>query len=161
MILLKIIIGIYALLMIIASLQSLSKERNDQDKKLFHYINFTISAVLIVFLIFIPQNYLILFVSVLLIGYQILAIYRGLSTHSFHLQHHIIRFLITIVLIIALFFTQGQSLKSFNNQNPNNQEKKKAIKFPTSSSKKHHLHLKKIHLEQNYLLIGTIIKNNN
>ncbi|MCT3070257.1 hypothetical protein EFN45_09210 [Leuconostoc citreum] len=100
MIFLKTIIGIYALLMIIASTQSLIKD-HDTNKK-FHYINFVISIALLVSLIFMPRYYLIISIPILLIGYQILAIYRGLSTNSFHWQHHIARLSITIVMIMLL-----------------------------------------------------------
>jgi len=100
MIFLKTIIGIYALLMIIASTQSLIKE-HDTNKK-FHYINFIISIALILSLIFMSRYYLIISVPILLIGYQILAIYRGLSTNSFHWQHHITSLCITTIIIILL-----------------------------------------------------------
>lgn len=101
MVFLKIIIGVYALLMIAASVQSMVKEHD--TKKTFHYINFLISLCLVLSLIFATHYYLIFSVSILLIGYQILAMYRGVSTHSLHWQHHIVRLIATIAIIILCF----------------------------------------------------------
>ncbi|AOT57139.1 hypothetical protein DFP99_1128 [Weissella soli] len=102
MIIIRVLIGIYALLMIIASVQSLISEK-DTDRE-FHYINFLISIALIISLIYVSEPYIVIPVSISLIGYQALALYRGVSTHSFHWQHHVVRLIITIILITILLF---------------------------------------------------------
>lgn len=102
MTLLKIIICSYALLMIIASSQSLIKD-HDTDK-MFHFINLIISIALIVSLVIVPKTYLVVPVAFVLVGYQILAIYRGVSLHSFHWQHHVVRLILTVALILTLVY---------------------------------------------------------
>jgi hypothetical protein len=82
MVVLKIIIGVYALLMIAASAQNMVKEHD--TKKTFHCMNFLVSLCLILSLIFTEGYCLVFSVSMLLIGYQVLPVYRGVSTHSFH-----------------------------------------------------------------------------
>lgn len=57
------------------------RARHEEDFSLYKFLP---SLCLIVALIFATQSYLVFSVSMLLIGYQVLAIYRGVSTHSLH-----------------------------------------------------------------------------
>lgn len=104
MIIIRVLIGIYALLMIIASVQSLISEK-DTDRE-FHYINFLISIALIISLIYVSEPYIVISVSISLIGYQAistipwsidtfvsLATSRSAVNHHYHLDYYSIIYL--------------------------------------------------------------------
>lgn len=98
-IVIRIIIDLYAILMIVASFQSI--HNNPKQSIPFHLINLFISL-LILSTSFFKLKIFIIGSIIGIIGYQLTAIYRGISTNNLHIRHHIIRAVISFILITGL-----------------------------------------------------------
>ncbi len=97
-IIIKIIVSLYALLMILASVTELnSKNRWGNILNLISGLTILLS------------NFMSLgsFRTVTIIGliiFELTAILNGLQSNSFHIKHHLTRFLITLILIALIIF---------------------------------------------------------
>ncbi|CAK1246887.1 hypothetical protein [Fructobacillus fructosus] len=89
----RVLLAIYASLMMLATWQT--KKTN---LSWLNYLTNLVAIVLLVATFLAWPNFVIL--SILsLVAFQILAVVRGLLLHDFHWQHHLVRLLVTIVLI--------------------------------------------------------------
>ena len=104
-VIIKIFLGIYSFLMLSASILIISKESKESKKltsSMFHIYNITFSIIFILSIFILPWNFFVIVAIIILVLYQLLAIYRGTSMHDFLLEHHIIRLVITLIFIIFL-----------------------------------------------------------
>lgn len=97
-IIVKVIVTLYALLMVFASI----KEVNSKDR-LGNTINI-ISGVAIFFSNFLGNEYFKTISIIGLLVFIVTAIFNGLQNHASHIKHHIVRFLITIIFIILIIY---------------------------------------------------------
>ena len=97
-IIIKIIVSLYALLMILASVKELnSKSRWGNILNLISVFTILLSNFM----------NLGLFKTVAIIGliiFELTAILNGLQNNSFHIKHHLTRFLITLIFIVLIIF---------------------------------------------------------
>lgn len=98
MIVIKIIICLYALLMLLAAIQDF------KNNKIFSMLIITTTLVIIVSFFLPTVLFQVLSVAGLII-FQIMAIYHGLAQHNFHLVHHMIRLMVTVTMILAVLFS--------------------------------------------------------
>lgn len=101
-VIIKIFLGIYSFLMLSASILIISKESKKLTSSMFHIYNITFSIIFILSIFILPWNFFVIVAIIILVLYQLLAIYRGTSMHDFHWEHHIIRLVITLIFIIFL-----------------------------------------------------------
>ncbi|AFS40487.1 hypothetical protein GCM10025884_17750 [Leuconostoc gelidum subsp. gelidum] len=97
-IIIKIIVSLYALLMILASVKELN------SKSRWGNILNLISGFTILLSNFMNLG---LFKTVAIIGliiFELTAILNGLQNNSFHIKHHLTRFLITLIFIVLIIF---------------------------------------------------------
>ncbi|MBS9336245.1 hypothetical protein [Fructobacillus papyrifericola] len=97
---LRILIAIYAVLMLVATTQSIKK--NQKGQLLLNVLNIMVSVILLLGVLC-NWFYFTVIAAVSLIAYQALAISRGFSLHDFHLKHHLVRLCVTGLILIALY----------------------------------------------------------
>ena len=97
-IIVKVIVTLYALLMVFASI----KEFNSKDR-LGNTINI-ISGIAIFLSNFLENEYFKIISIIGLLVFIVTAIINGLQNHAFHIKHHIARFIITIIFIILIIY---------------------------------------------------------
>ncbi|CAH0417823.1 hypothetical protein [Periweissella ghanensis] len=96
MLMLRILIGLYALLMLFAGFQVLIKEENK-----LYIIHIMVSLITLISAFFANWQLFTIVAIAAIIAYQLLALYRGLTTF-FHWQHHVIRLIISVAVIVLL-----------------------------------------------------------
>ena len=97
-IIVKVIVTLYALLMVFASI----KEFNSKDR-LGNTVNI-ISGIAIFLSNFLENEYFKIISIIGLLVFIVTAIINGLQNHAFHIKHHIARFIITIIFIILIIY---------------------------------------------------------
>ena len=96
---LRVVIGVYALLMALASLQ-MYKENAEK----VNIVTGGVSIVLVIVSVFIGQPTFVIFSIIALVYYQVSAIWQGVSHNEFHWRHHTVRLLFTILMITLLIY---------------------------------------------------------
>lgn len=97
-IIVKVIVTLYALLMVFASI----KEFNSKDR-LGNTVNI-ISGIAIFLSNFLENEYFKIISIIGLLVFIVTAIINGLQNHASHIKHHIARFIITIIFIILIIY---------------------------------------------------------
>ncbi|BAX72616.1 hypothetical protein LEMES_01173 [Leuconostoc mesenteroides] len=97
-VILKIVISTYALLMMTASVKGL------RSKNFWGNVLNITSGLAMLYSNFIGLGSFKIVTIIGLIIFQLTAILNGLQNKSFHFKHHIVRSLITLVLIILIVF---------------------------------------------------------
>lgn len=97
-IIVKVIITLYALLMLFASI----KEINSKNR-LGNMFNI-IGGIAILISDFLGAEYFKIISIIALLIFIITAIFNGLQNHAFHIKHHIARFIITILFISLIIY---------------------------------------------------------
>lgn len=96
MIILRILIGLYALAMLFAGFQVLIKEENK-----LYIIHIVVSLLTLISVFFANWQLFTIVAITAIVAYQLLALYRGLTTF-FHWQHHVIRLIISAIFIFLI-----------------------------------------------------------
>ncbi|WP_338347961.1 hypothetical protein [Fructobacillus tropaeoli] len=98
----RILLGLYALLMIVASIQSIRLEK--RQGWFWHSLNLILNMALIVLVAFAHRMFFQVGSIAILVSLQGLTFYRGFSSGKINWRHHLIRLLWTAFLIVLIIF---------------------------------------------------------